>query len=311
MSGNNWNDLIWVEGTGTAPQPRPASYDRVSSDYFDTIGTRLLEGRSINDHDLPSSRRIAVVNQTFVELYSKNRNPIGRRFGVGGPEHAADFEIVGIVEDAKYTSTYRPAYPTFFLPLLQIERNPDGSVSRDNFISDIELHVSRKTDELEPLVRRTIEQADPNLAVLGVISYGEQLNLVFNQERLIAALTQLFALLALVLASIGLYGLVTLGVIRRTAEIGVRIALGATREKIIAMVVRGAIVQVFLGMALGLPLTLAGAKLIQHQLFGIWSYDPVTLAGAVILLGSCATIAALVPARRAAVLDPMLALRVE
>ncbi|HEX3685369.1 MAG TPA: ABC transporter permease [Bryobacteraceae bacterium] len=311
MTGNNWVDLIWVEGTGAAPQTRPASYDRVSSGYFDTIGTRLLEGRAIDDRDLPSSRRVAVVNRTFADLYFKDRNPIGKRFGLEGPEHAADYEIAGIVEDAKYNSTYQPAYPTFFLPLLQMEKKADGSLSGDNFIGSIELHVGGNTDQLEALVRRTVEQVDANLAVMGVTSYGQQLSLWFNQERLIATLTQLFGLLALILASVGLYGLVTLGVARRTAEIGVRIALGASREKIVALVLRGAILQVILGVAIGLPLTLAGARLIQHQLFGIRSYDPLTQGAAIILLAACATAAALVPARRAARVDPMLALRVE
>lgn len=311
MTGNNWVDLIWVEGTGAAPQSRPSSYDRVSSGYFDTIGTRLLAGRSITDHDLPSSRRVAVVNQTFVDLYFKNRNPIGKRFGLEGPEHAADYEIVGVVEDAKYNSTYQPAYPTFFLPLLQMETKADGSLSGDNFIGAVELHVSGNTSQLESLVRRTVEQVDSNLAVMRVINYGQQLSLWFNQERLIATLTQLFGFLALILASVGLYGLVTLGVVRRTAEIGVRIALGASREKIVALVLREAAIQVLLGVAIGSALALAGARLIRHQLFGIGSYDPLTLAGAVLLLAACATIAALVPARRAAILDPMSALRVE
>lgn len=311
MTGNNVNDLIWVEGTGAAPQTRAASYDRVSSGYFDTIGTRLLEGRVIGDRDLPSSRRVAVVNRTFVDLYFKNRNPLGRRFGLEGPEHAADYEIIGVVEDAKYNSTYRPAYPTFFLPLLQMEKQADGSLSRDNFIGSIELHVSGNTDQLELLVRRTVEQVDSNLAVMGIVSYGQQLSLWFNQERLVATLTQLFGLLALILASVGLYGLVTLGVVRRTSEIGVRIALGASREKIVALLLRAAIIQVILGVAIGLPLTLAGARLIQHQLFGVGSYDPATLLGAVILLAACATVATLVPACRAAAGDPMLALRIE
>jgi ABC-type antimicrobial peptide transport system permease subunit len=216
-----------------------------------------------------------------------------------------------MVEDAKYASTYEPAYPTFFLPLLQVEKKPDGSLSGDNFIGAAELHIAARPDKLEPLVRRTIEQVDPNLAVLDVVSYGEQLSLRFNQERLIATLTELFGALALVLASVGLYGLVTLGVARRTAEIGVRIALGATRERIIQLVLREAGIQILLGIVIGSALALAGARLIQHQLFQIWSYDPLTLGGAILLLGACATLAALVPARRAASVDPIRALRIE
>ncbi|MGA8026964.1 MAG: ABC transporter permease [Bryobacteraceae bacterium] len=311
MIGMNWSDRIYVEGNAAAHQLRPASYDRISPGYFETVGTRLLEGRSITDYDQPSSRRVAVVNQTFAELYFKNQNPIGKRFGVGGLEHAADYEIVGIVEDAKYNSTYQPAFPTFFLPLFQMEKNPDGSLSGDNYIGNIVLHVDGTANNLEPLVRRTIEDIDPNIAVLSIRSYGEQLSRQFDQERLIATLTQLFGLLALALASVGLYGLVALSVARRTAEIGIRIALGASRDRVITMILRGAIIHVCLGLAIGVPLVLAGARLIRHQLFGVSSYDPVTIAGAALLLGACAIAAALGPARRAARLDPMRALRVE
>jgi ABC-type antimicrobial peptide transport system permease subunit len=230
---------------------------------------------------------------------------------MGGPEHAADYEIAGVVEDAKYVSTHEPAYPTFFLPLLQFEKKPDGSLAASNNINDIVLHVRDTSSNLEPLVRKTIDDVDSNVAVLDILSYGEQLSLQFNQERLIATLTGLFGLLALVLASVGLYGLVTLAVARRTAEIGVRVALGATRGRVVAMILRGAIIQVCLGLAIGFPLTLAGARLIQRQLFAVSSYDPAVLAGAALLLGGCAVIAALLPARRAAIIDPMLALRIE
>jgi predicted permease len=311
MTGNNWNDHIYLEGGGSAYQPRPASYDFVSPGYFETIGTKLLQGRSITEDDQPSSQRVAVVRQAFAALYFKNQNPIGKHFGVGGPDHASDYEIVGMVEDAKYNSTYRPAYPTFFLPLFQMDKNPDGSLSSDDFINAIVLHVDPSANNVEPLVRGTIEQVDSNISVLKVISYETQLSLQFNQERLIATLTQLFGFVALALASVGLYGLVTLSVAGRTAEIGVRIALGATRGRVVTMLLRGAMVQVCLGLAIGIPLTLAGARLIQHRLFGISGHDSATMAGAAILLSGCAGIAALLPARRAARLDPMSALRVE
>jgi hypothetical protein len=168
--------------------------------------------RIAGTYDRPSSQRVAVVNQTFVDLYFKNQNPIGRRFGMGGPEHAADYEIAGVVEDAKYVSTHEPAYPTFFLPLLQFEKKPDGSLAASNNINDIVLHVRGARSNMDRLVRKTIDDVDANVAVLDVLSYGEQLSLQFNQERLIATLTGLFGLLALVLASVGLYGLVTLAV---------------------------------------------------------------------------------------------------
>ena len=124
---------------------------------------------------------------------------------------------MGLVEDAKYNSTYQPAYPTFFLPLFQMDKNPDGSLSSDDFINAIVLHVDPSAKNIEPLVRTTIEQVDSNISVLELISYETQLGLQFNQERLIATLTQLFGFVALALASVGLYGLVTLSVAGRTA----------------------------------------------------------------------------------------------
>jgi predicted permease len=311
MDGNNRNTGIYIEGAGAEPQPGAVSWNRVGKDYFETIGTRLVAGRAIDERDEPASRRVAVVNQTLAGRYFKNRNPIGRHFGTGGPEHAADYEIVGVVEDAKYQSTYKPAYPTFFLPLLQMEKKPDGTLAGSNSIGRIALHTGGGSANPEPLIRRAIAEVDSNVSVLDVIRYSEQLSLQFNQERLLATLTMLFGLLALLLASVGLYGLVTLAVTRQTAEIGVRMALGATREKVVATILRSALAQVLLGIAIGIPLTLGLARLLRNRLFGISTYDPVTLIGAAILLGVCALAAALVPAARAARVDPIQALRVE
>ena len=311
MTGNNRGAHIWIEGTGDEYQLGDVSYDRVSPGYFETIGTSLLQGRSIDESDRQASRRVAVVNHTFAGRYCKGRNPIGMRFGTRGPEHAADYEIVGVVEDAKYSSTYLPAYATFFLSLLQPEMNPQGSLSGDSLAGGIALHVNASEGNLEPLLRKTIAQVDSNLGVVGVKSYGEQLALYFNKERLLATLTQLFAALALALASIGLYGLVALSAGRRTAEIGVRMALGASRSQVVAMILSGALAPVGLGIAIGIPASLAGVRLIEHQLFGVSAWNPAAMAGSTVLLIGCATMAALVPASRAAVMDPTRALRIE
>jgi len=215
------------------------------------------------------------------------------------------------VEDAKYDSTYRPAYPTFFLPLLQPEKNPDGGLSGASLAGGLVIETQAGARGLEPVVRAAIAQTDPNLEVIGFRSYPEQMALRFNKERLLATLTELFGALALALASIGLYGLVALSAGRRTAEIGVRMALGATRSGVTGMIVRSALVQVGLGIAIGLPASLAGAQLIEHQLYGISPRNPGAMATAAGALLVSAIVAALIPARRAASADPVKALRVE
>lgn len=310
MTYTNWNDFIWVQGTGPAHQQFAASFVFVSPRYFETLGTKLLYGRTITDRDRPSSPRVAVVSRTFASIYFHNQNPLGKRFGVGSPQNASDYEIVGVVEDAKYNMPRERAVPTFFVPLFQMEKNSDGSLARQDFINDIVLHVTDGTKNIEGPVRKIVQRIDPNISVLGIRSYNDQLSLMFNQERLIATLTQLFGFLALALATIGLYGMVMLSVARRTAEIGVRIALGATAENVIRMVLGTAVVQVCVGVAFGVPLALVGSRLLQHQLFGISGHDPATLIIAIGVLGTCAVIGASLPARRAARVDPMNALRV-
>jgi ABC-type lipoprotein release transport system permease subunit len=221
--------------------------------------------------------------------------------------HSGDFEIVGIVEDAKYQDTRGPAYATFFLPLLQ---TPSGE-SVAGWVGAIELHVAGKPESLEPDVRKAVAHVDPNLTILNMMSFSEQVARNFNQERLIARLTELFGALGLVLACVGLYGVTAYVVARRTNEIGVRMSLGADRGKILGMVLRDALTQVVLGLAIGIPVALAGGRLLSAELYGVKGYDPLILGLAVITLAVCATVAGFVPARRATKIDPMVALRCE
>ena len=226
---------------------------------------------------------------------------------MGDESHSGDYEIVGIVEDAKYQDTRGPAYATFFLPLLQI---PPGEPLR-GWVGAIELHVVGKPENLELDVRKTIADVDSNLIVLNMMSFGEQVARNFNQERLIARLTELFGMLALILACVGLYGVTAYAVARRTNEIGIRMALGADRESVLGLVLRAALTQLGLGLAIGIPAALAGGYLLAHQLYGVKSYDPVILGLAVAVLAGCAIFAAWVPARRATKVDPIIALRYE
>ena len=313
MKGDNWNDFICIEGH--QPEERTlASFDRVSPHYFETVGTRLLRGRVIGDEDTPTSRQVAVINETFARQYFPKQNPIGKHFGfnAGDASHSRDYEIVGIVEDTKYQDARGPAYPTFFLPYLQDTKDPKLSwLVYSDFLHDVELRVAGKPENMEAAVRQTLRDIDPNLTVLDMLSFSEQLDHNFNQDRLIARLTELFGLLALVLACVGLYGVTAYSVARRTSEIGIRMALGADHMRVLRLVLRGAMLQLGLGLAVGIPVALAGGRLLSSQLYGVKTYDPVILTLAAAVLSACALVAGFIPAQRAASIEPMRALRTE
>jgi predicted permease len=182
LGGNNWSERVYIEGKPPDYRWTAPSWDRVGPDYFETIGTRLLRGRAIEERDTPAAPHVAVINETFARRFFPNEDPIGQHFGMGDPSHSRDYEIVGIVEDAKYQDTRAPAYATFFLPLLQ---TPSGE-SLHGWVGAIELHVAGKPENLEPAVRKTLAEVDPNLTVLSMMSFGEQVARNFNQERLVA-----------------------------------------------------------------------------------------------------------------------------
>src|SRR5438034_1656301 len=307
LGGNNWNQRAYIEGHAPDFQGPAPSWDRVGPHYFETIGTRLLRGRAIEERDTPAAQHIAVINETFARKFFHNEDPIGQHLGLGDASHSGDYEVIGVVEDAKYQDTRGPAYATVFLPLLQTtaREGHDSSV----YIHDIELRVVGTPASLEPAVRRALADIDPNLTVLGVVSFGEQVARNFNRERLVARLTELFGLLALTLACVGLYGVTSYSVARRISEIGLRMALGAERRNILGLVLRGAFTQVILGLAIGIPAALAGGRLLSAELYGVKSHDAVALGLAVVTLAACAFVAGFVPARRATKVDPMVALR--
>ncbi len=314
MRGDNWSWGIHLEGH-PADERNGASWDRVGPHYFETIGTRLLRGRVIGVEDTPTSPPVAVVNQTFAQKFYPKGDAIGKHFGIGDASHVRDLEIVGIVEDAKYQAPREPKYAMFFLPFLQTEtdKDPDytAGMVRSNYMGDVELRVAGKPENLEAEVRGALADINPNLTVLNMQSFSEQLSLNFNQDALIARLTELFGLLALILACVGLYGVTSYSVARRTSEIGIRMALGADRGSVLRLVLHGTFFQLGLGVAIGVPLALASGRLMASQLYGVKSYDPLILGLAVVVLAACALFAGFVPAQRAASIDPMRALRTE
>jgi predicted permease len=317
LGGDNWNTSVYLPGRVhiSGEGGDYSSWLRVGPDYFPTIGTRLLRGRIINEQDTPTSMRVAVVNERFAKKFFNNEDPVGKHFGSNDPKHTSDFEIIGVVEDAKYQDTHGEAHPTFFLPYLQNVQYDEPSLVSGQVASQriqtIELHVAGKPENLESTVRRELASLDQDLTVIRMTSFGEQVSEAFNQERLLARLTTLFGLLALALASIGLYGVTAYSVERRTREIGVRVAVGATRADVVRIVLNGAFRPVAIGLAIGIPLALLSGRLISSQLFEVKGHDPVALFVAALMLALCALVAGLVPAKRAASIEPMQALRTE
>ncbi len=317
LEGNNWGETIYVEGR---PDPGPnahngSSWDRISSKFFDTVGQPVIRGRGFTDADSATSQPVAVVNQAFVKKFFPNEDPIGHHFGIFEMKYSGAFEIVGIVANAKYTNPRDAVRPMYFRPLTQQLKvdtpNELMAEGRSLYINSITLHFSTPPQNVDTLVRRTLADIDPNLTVEELRSLEYQVSDNFNQERLIARLTTLFGLLALVLAAVGLYGITSYAVARRTSEIGLRMALGADRGNVLRLVLRGAFVQVGIGLAVGIPIALAGGRFMADQLFGVRAYDPWSIAIAVAVLSAAAALAGFIPARRAASIEPMEALRIE
>jgi predicted permease len=318
MEGDNWSETVFIEGQAPPPpdsNQNNASWVRVSEGYFDTIGTRIVQGRAITEQDTLTSRPVAVVNQTFAKKLFKDENPIGRHFGHLDRKYAGNFEIVGVTEDTRYRDLTDKIPPMFFLASTQNIAYDDPRFvmfeDRSHYLNAIEIRTNGNVPGLEPQVRRAIAQVNPDMAVIDFMSFAAQVDGNFSQPRMIAKLTSLFGLLALVLASIGLYGVTAYAVERRTGEIGIRMALGADRLKVLKLVLSKGFLQIAIGLAIGIPATILGGHVMAAQLFGVKPYDPNILLITTAVLSFAAFIAAVVPARRAATMEPMTALRTE
>jgi predicted permease len=319
MEGNNWSSGISIAGQSAdrAGGARSSSWNRVGPRYFETMGTRVVRGRTIEARDTAGAPRVAVVNEAFVRRFFPDQDPLGARLGIGGPNHAADFEIVGVTEDVKYTAAEQPTRPMIFFPALQVADYEDATARnvqlRSTLMGAVELQVAGVAGaaSLEPAIRRALADVDPNLPVVRVLSMADQVALNLRVNRLMARLTAAYGLLALALASLGLYGVTAHGVARRTREIGIRMALGADRSRVVGDVLRGAILQTGAGLVIGVPAALAASGTVATLLYGVEPHDPVIFGTAALALVVSATLAALLPARRAAAVDPSQALRGE
>src|ERR1700733_9134866 len=315
LEGDSWSFYVYVQGQ-PAPDPGQevtATFDRASPDYFKAVGQRVVRGRSFAPSDTATSEGVAVVNQAFVKKVFKNgEDPIGQHLGAFDIKSSGDYKIVGVVEDTKYENPRDAARPMYFTPMLQQSRSiPPKDLDASLYAGALVLQMKALTPGLEAQVRKTMAGIDPNLTVDDYRTFALQIDGNFNAERMISRLTLLFGLLALVLASVGLYGVTSYMVVRRTAEIGIRMALGAGRGGVIGMVMRGAILQAGIGLAIGVPAALICARFLESQLYNVSGQDAGVVAGAVVGLAISACVAGLIPARRAASTEPMRALRSE
>jgi predicted permease len=317
---DHWGEFILVSGHSP---PRlngesGASWDRVSAEYLQNLGVALTRGRYFDRGDNEKTEPVAIVNEAFVKRFFKsNEDPFQQQFGLDLPENAGTFRIVGIVRDAKFAgfALRRPARPMFYVPLTQNVPYRDPMMKKielqSHFIGGLLLVTNVSPGTLEPALVRTLARVDPNLTINSVRTLQHQVELSFDQERAVASLAGLFGIVALLLAAIGLYGVTAYTVAQRTSEIGIRMALGADRTRVMRYVIRGAFIHVFAGLALGLPLAIGGARLISSQLYEVSFWDPVALSVAAGALAICAAVAATIPAGVAASISPMTALRAE
>jgi len=317
LEGDNWGECVIQQGH-PAPGPNDrcgSTWARVSTGFLDSVGVPIVHGRGLTGHDTAGSPQVAIVNQAFVKRFFPDKDPIGQHFGIGYPQYSGSWEIVGVFRDFKMNNPRDPVRPVYLRPLPQQfafkEPQMMSTENQSMFMNAMIVNFVHSPPDAESLIRKTMAGIDPNLTVMDLRTFGDQVAGNFNEDRLIARLTTLFGILALILASVGLYGVTSYFVARRTGEIGIRMALGATRSSVVSMVLRGALWQILFGLAIGIPAALFAGHLMASQLFGVQGYDPLALAGATAVLALCAALAGFLPARRAASIEPMQALRTE
>ena len=317
MEDNNWGSAVKIQGESDLN--KGASWVKGTPEYFDSVGTHLVMGRGFKVQDTLNAPPVAVVNQEFVKQFFGNRNPIGHRFGYSGPSSVGmdgAHEIVGVVADTTYTSIYWKNHAMYFLPLTQragSANDPNSPLENDQsmYAGALVIQTSRPIPGFEKIVAATLASINPNLTIVKFQTFQQQIDDRFIEERLIARLTSLFGLLALLLAAIGLYGVMAYTVVRRTPEIGIRMALGAPRSRVMGTVMRVAMLQAVTGLAIGMPVAICCVRYFKSQLYEITSVNLQVMTIAIAVLALAAAIAGIIPARRAASIDPARALRIQ
>jgi predicted permease len=303
LSSNGFHQLISVDGY----QPRPneqmaAGISSVSSGYFQTLEMSIIRGRSFERRDTEKgAAQVAIISQSTARAWFAGQNPVGRRLGFGFTDSARYMEVIGVVRDSKYNELRETAPYMIYVPY---HLDGGGGIT-------VIVRAGFSPETLIKQVRREVRALDPALPITRLTTMAVQLEESLGRERLIAFLSSFFSLVALLLVSLGLYGVMAYAVARRTSEIGIRMALGAERRLILRMVMRETLLLVIVGAAIGVPTALASTRFVSSMLFGLAPTDPTTLVTATAVMLAVAALAGYLPARRASRVDPMEALRYE
>ncbi len=290
--------------------------DTVTPGYLETMGQHILRGRNLREDDIGYTTNAAVVDEDFVHRFFKpGEEPLGAHFGVFEPENSSSYEIVGIVNNVNYFDTTGNEHvPIFFASLAQhVHYNGDSAgIDRENhIIESAVVQIRGGQERVESQIRHIFSDVDPDLTILKIQPMQDQVDANFAQPRLVAQMTGLFGILALFLASIGLYGVTAYTVARRTSEFGVRLALGSSRSEVVKLVLGGAFLQILIGLIIGIPVSMICGRFIAAHLYQVKIWDPFVLVGSVVTLGIFALVASLIPAIKAASINPATALRTE
>jgi predicted permease len=305
LNGYAWSNKVTMQTDRRSVTDGIINFNAVSPGFFATLGIRILAGRDFNQGDVRPPGEIgprsAIVNQAFAKRYLAGRDPLGVRIARGGSSDVKpDSVIVGVVADMSYRGV-RDHSEQVFVPLFVL----------DDSFATFYVKFRGAPDQAISSIRSVVRQDDPRLPILWFRTLGDQVNRSLTTERLLAALSGSFGALALLLSLIGLYGVMSFVVTRRTREIGIRLALGATRASALRLVLGDAVTMIAAGVALALPCIAALGKLVQSQLFGVTATDPATVAAAALVLAAGALAAAFIPAWRASNVSPMDALRLD
>ena len=297
-----WTTPVFTSGESSSSRTRQLIRNNaVGPDFFEAMGLPLLTGRGFGAQDTETSPKVAVISEEMAAQLFPGSSPLGKRFGLGAPEHSEDIEVIGVVRDAKYGDLTEETKPMAYYPYSQ-------SIS---YLSNFEVNFTGKPGAILAETRRAIKEVNRDLPIVEAVRMSEHVGRSLVQQKLIARLASFFGLLALLLACIGLFGIMSYTVAKRTNEIGIRMALGAGRSDVLRLVFREGLKPVIIGVAIGLPAAIAGGRLITSLLFGLTPADPLTIGVASLLLLAVAAFAGYLPARKASRVDPMTALRCE